>query len=371
MAAEHDPQRIARLTPLNDVLARIEALVNPVAPREMESAVATGRISATEWRVRPRPGATIALRDGFAVAADLTSDASGYAPVPLPSATRLDAGEALPAGADAVASLDVVVVRNGQPEITARVVPGEGVLPAGADADWRNVFSWQGRLLRPILTAVLVASGVKATHVCEPRVRVVRVRGGEDAILEAARLLIATAVAAEGGIVAAESTGDLAAALSDASSDAVIAIGGTGSGRNDDSVHTLARIGRVEVHGIALSPGETAAFGLVGERPVLLIPGRLDAAVAVWLTIGRRMLARLSGSSAEVPSTAAVLTRKHASPLGLTELVPVRVRDSQAEPIVSGYWPLQSLAQSDGWILVPAQSEGYPAGAEVMIRPWP
>ena len=45
--------------------------------------------------------------------------------------------------------------------------------------------------------------------------------------------------------------------------DAVIAIGGTGVGRDDASVATLARLGRVEVHGIALSPGETAA----GELP--------------------------------------------------------------------------------------------------------
>ena len=39
---------------------------------------------------------------------------------------------------------------------------------------------------------------------------------------------------------------------------------------------------------MALSPGETAAFGFVGERPVLLIPGRLDAALAVWLMSGGR-----------------------------------------------------------------------------------
>jgi molybdopterin biosynthesis enzyme len=40
-------------------------------------------------------------------------------------------------------------------------------------------------------------------------------------------------------------------------------------------VKTLARLGQVEAHGIAVSPGETAAFGFAGARPVLLIPGRL------------------------------------------------------------------------------------------------
>jgi molybdopterin biosynthesis enzyme len=31
--------------------------------------------------------------------------------------------------------------------------------------------------------------------------------------------------------------------------------------------------------------------------------------------------------------------------------------------------PLTALAQADGWILVPADSEGYPPGTEVMVRP--
>jgi molybdopterin biosynthesis enzyme len=67
----------------------------------------------------------------------------------------------------------------------------------------------------------------------------------------------------------------------------------------------------------------------------------------------------------------AKLARKIASPLGFAELVPVRMRDGAAEPIASGYLSLAALAQAQGWILVPADSEGYPAGAEVMIRAWP
>jgi molybdopterin molybdotransferase len=55
----------------------------------------------------------------------------------------------------------------------------------------------------------------------------------------------------------------------------------------------------------------------------------------------------------------------------MAEVVPVRCRDGKAEPIASGYLPAQAIAQADGWILVPADSEGYPAGAHVMVRPLP
>ena len=65
------------------------------------------------------------------------------------------------------------------------------------------------------------------------------------------------------------------------------------------------------------------------------------------------------------------LTRKVASNLGLAELIPVRLRDGEAEPLGSGYLPLQTIAQADGWILVPADREGHPAGTSVMVRPWP
>ena len=65
------------------------------------------------------------------------------------------------------------------------------------------------------------------------------------------------------------------------------------------------------------------------------------------------------------------LARKVTSTVGLTELVPVRRNGEGAEPLASKYLPLSSLSRSDGWILVPADSEGYSAGTQVQVRPWP
>jgi molybdopterin molybdotransferase len=370
MAGDNETQRIARLTPLADVLARIDALVRPVEPRPAERHAAVGRVLAEDV-VAPtsRPAAARALRDGFAVRAEATADASSYAPAPLvPSPLRVDVGDVLPPGTDAVATLDVVVVRDGRHEALSPVAPGEGVLAIGADLRAGETLRQAGERLRAVDDAVLASAGVERVMVRAPRIHLVQARAGRDAVLEAACALIARAIAAAGGSV---QPGDLAGALGDASADAVIAIGGTGSGRDDASVRTLARLGRVEMHGIALSPGETAAFGLVQARPVLLIPGRIDAALAVWLAIGSPMLARLSASRDETPAATARLTRKVASPLGLAEVVPVRIRDGAAEPIASGYWPLAAIAEADGWILVPPDSEGYPAGAEVVVKPWP
>jgi molybdopterin molybdotransferase len=353
-------QRIERLTPLADVLNDFQTSVEPVAPHQEALASALGKVLAADVAIAEgQPKSSIALRDGFAVRADATLDASSYAPVPLsPQPQRLDLGDALPDSADAVAPLDTITPRG---EATAPVAPGEGVLAAGGDAA-AGVLRLAGARLRRIDIALMQTLGVERVLVRAARVRLVG--GGASAAA------IASAVEADGGVALTDGI-SLEAALVTRDASAVVCIGGTGSGRNDRSVDTLARLGRVTVHGVAILPGETTAVGSAPAGSVLLLPGRLDAALAGWLTVGRRLLARLNFRMVEEQPFQAELSRKVASPLGLAEVVPVRRRLSTVEPLASGHLSAQALARSDGWILIPADSEGYPAGTKVPVRPWP
>src|SRR5260370_26884268 len=146
------------MTPLDDVLGRIDALVGPVAPREVAIGAAVGRVLAGDVTVAGRPSAALALRDGWAVNSGLTHDASPYAPAALPSAIRIDAGEKLPAEADAVAEIDAVVVRDGGTEAIAPVTAGDGVLAAGADADGATPLLQEGQRLRAVAAAALAGA---------------------------------------------------------------------------------------------------------------------------------------------------------------------------------------------------------------------
>jgi hypothetical protein len=65
------------------------------------------------------------------------------------------------------------------------------------------------------------------------------------------------------------------------------------------------------------------------------------------------------------------LTRKIISTVGMTEIVPVRRNPDGIEPLSSGDWPMQALTRADGWVLVPAESEGFPAGARLAMRAFP
>jgi molybdopterin biosynthesis enzyme len=366
------PQRIDRLTPLADVLSRLDAVVEPVAPRSAGLSAARGRVLAEDVVVAsPIPPAARALRDGWAVSSDLTTDASGYAPAPLPSALRLDTGEPLPNDADAIAPLDAVAIRDGAAHALAPVSPGEGVLPAAADGAPGATFLPAGRRLGGVEIALLAAAGVAAVSMRAPRLRLVRAEPHGDAVIDAAIGYLADAIECQGGVAVIAAQRGVADALAAADVDAIIVVGGTGSGRRDVTVRTLASVGAVLVHGVAFLPGETTALGTVGARPVLAVPGRLDAALAAWHMLGRAMLARLAGSRETPPMRTASLTHKLTSPVGLAELVPVRCDGRSATPIASGYVPLAALAQANGWVLVGADSEGYPAQSEVVIRPWP
>ncbi|MCL2429892.1 MAG: hypothetical protein FWD12_11725, partial [Alphaproteobacteria bacterium] len=183
---------------------------------------------------------------------------------------------------------------------------------------------------------------------------------------------LAHAIAADGGEPMATAPGlDVQSVVTGDGADATAMVGGTGAGPCDNTVHALRKIGAVEAHGIAVSPGETAAFGVANSRPVLVLPGRLDAALAVWLLIGRAMVARLCGASGHLSSHTGTLIGKIASTVGLTELVLVRQAGDGVEPLASKYLPLATLAQADGWIVIPAPSEGLPPGARVTVYPLP
>jgi molybdopterin biosynthesis enzyme len=360
-------QAIARLTPLAEALALIEAQVKPVAPARGQPAA--GRALAEDVTAPRWPEAPVAIADGWAISADDTLGAGGTSPAALPRApVRIDSGQPMPPGTDSVAPLDAVQVTAAGAQALAPVFPGDGVLPIGGDAHVGETLRRAGERLRLADVATFTALGLNALGLRVPRVRLVPAR--DDPLIAAAAQLVGADLERRGALL--RESGSLDNALRAGDADIIIGIGGTGTGRNDTSVAALRRDGRVALHGLALSPGESAAFGFAGEQPVLLLPGRLDAALAVWLTLGRPAVDRLAAAkpALEFIETAR-LTRKIASTVGVTEFVPVTRDGRGAEPLASRYLPLSALSRADGYVLVPAESEGYPAGSAVRIWPWP
>lgn len=368
--ASETVQTIARLTPLAEVLALIEREVQPVAPRSVEPRAAFGTILAADVVAPIRPTVPVAILDGWALAAESTHGAGGYSPVLLPAVPpRVDVGQPMPPETDCVAPLDVVKVVAGGAEVLGTINSGDGVLSAGGDCDGNTPMRRKGDHIRLTDMTVLHAAGVTQVSALAARIVVVALR--EDPIIADVVQFLGSDMVGTARLGLADCGCDLAAALAMDNVDAIVAVGGTGQGRDDRSVATLATKGRLVVHGIALSPGETAAFGFARGKPILLLPGRLDAALAVWLTVGRRMLARLTGGAPSEPTEIVTLSRKITSTVGLAEIILLRRSGELAEPLAAKYLSFSALTCSHGWLLVPAHSEGFSAGTQVEMRPWP
>jgi len=382
MVAPLDPlSRLSRLTPLEEVFGLLQSIVSPVPSREVALSHAAGCIAAADLAVTIRqPPTPIALRDGWAVRADVVADAGPYAPVELAEPPLwVEAGQALPAAADAILPPDALALRGAGAEVLTSVGPGEGVIGAGIDVEPGQILRRAGEPFRAIDAAVLRYAGLKVVPVRQPRLRLLSISNGDHPVAG----VIAAAAVCRGAsctAVAADQTAEdeISRLCGADDADAVRVISGSGARARDRVLDVISRAGRLDVHGVGLVPGEATAIGRVGRPPVVVLPSLFDAALAAWLVVGRRLLACLTNAAADRKQPPAPLLRKVVSGLGLAEVVPVRYArfDSRVvdgakggiEPLASGHFPLHVLATADGWILVPPESEGYPAGSMVVME---
>ncbi|HEX2655441.1 MAG TPA: molybdopterin-binding protein [Xanthobacteraceae bacterium] len=373
IAPPESNKRPARLAPLHDALACVERIAQPVAPRTIELGMACGHVLAADLSVgRLMPPVALSLRDGWAVRADDIADAGPYAPQLLASPAWVEVGDPLPANCDAVLPADAVTISGQMAEAHASLAAGDGVLAAGSDAQPKGLLRRAGQCLRLSDVAILQTLGLSHVLVRQPRVKVCGVNPLIEAGIDTVGPLVAHFVEAGGGVPVldpgASDPARLAEALIDETVDAVIAIGGTGVGRRDRSIRILETVGRIEIHGIGLIPGETAAIGVAGSKPVLMLPGRLDAALAVWLVLGRKLMAALSGRIERDPTVPVTLRRKIVSTVGMAEVIPLRRCEGGVEPVASGFFPLGRLVGADGWVLITPESEGQPAGSTIDMQ---
>lgn len=366
----------AALMPLAQARLLLTKDIVPVAAQMLPLAAAPGRIAAADVTAPAAlPRRIIATRDGWAVEAAAVAGAGPYSPVPFGRAPPwLDSGEDLPEGTETMLPPEAVAISAGAVEAIGEAAPGEGTRAPGGDLAVGTVLASAGRRIAPIHVLGLAAAGLGELAVRIPRLHIVTagaVRGGADA--DALGPFVAALCPGWGAeVTGPTSVGDSAAAIAAAllagAADAVVLIGGTGVGRADRSAAGLALAGEVRAHGIALRPGETAGFGLAAGRPVLLVPGRVEAGLASVVALGMPLIAALAGAIARPPREAC-LTRKVTSTIGLSEIVFIRHGAGGAEPLGGDEIPLATLLTAAGFLVVPPEREGYAAGTAVEITP--
>jgi molybdopterin biosynthesis enzyme len=156
----------------------------------------------------------------------------------------------------------------------------------------------------------------------------------------------------------------LAGDLHDEPADAMVAIG------DPDALRaTLPPSAGIVAGQLALRPGEDGVLARIAAMPILFVPPRLEAALALALAILGPVLAHLAGAVDQPATQAAPLARKLVSTVGLSEIALLQRASAAWEPVATGDLPLAALATADAWLTLEPGQEGYPAGHMVAARP--
>ena len=394
-----------------DALTRILALGTPVLPAERASIEELdGRVLAADVVSGvDLPGFDYSAMDGYAVCSrDLAGEPpyrlpvrgesrTGAVPGALASGTtmRIFTGAALPAGADAVV-MQENVTRDGEVAVlTARPRAGQLVRRRGEDLSAGAVAIPKGTRLRPTHLALAAALDLAEVDVAKrPEVAILATgdelrRPGTDRVpgtIPESNTVVLRAMARRAGARAralpyvrderAATERAFATALEEA--DVVVTIGGVSVGDHDLVRPSLEAVGvSLDFWRVAMKPGKPLAVGRFprpGRREaiVLGLPGNPASAMVTFALFGVPLLRAMQGDARPFPAARrARMTRAHAHDPGRLELARASVgHGDDGQPTVTTFGnqasgAITTMAQCDALVLVPADANGVPAGAEV------
>jgi molybdopterin molybdotransferase len=391
-------------TRVADAIAWIDARLAALGGEEVRLEDAAGRVLIEDVQAPlDLPPFDRAAVDGFAVRADETVGASTYNPLrfrlarhagdvdeavelPAGGAARLEAGDRLPRGADAIVPIDHVETDEaGACTIIDPVVAGNEVERAGSHGARGLTLVRALRRLGPGDIGMLAAAGLaRASVVMRPQVHcLLSVDASEAGTLrapgatsDANAAMLRALIERDGGIVEqrgiALSGAGLREALASPGADIVLVVGSAGRGFDDRLAAALAEAGALAINGVALRPGATAGVGLTPAGvPLFLLPATPVACYWAYEFFAGRGVRRLGGRDPAFPFRSREMTaaRKIVSEIGMTEVCPVRCAGEGAvEPAASfADAGLRAITEADGFLVIPEGREGYQKGAVLTV----
>lgn len=404
----HDPRMrgFRSRASVESVLLLIGGRVAHLDPESVPLDDASGRASAGEVVAAVDvPGFDRSAMDGYAVRGEETFGADVYSPIPLKvvgrarpgsnspltvgrgEAAEIATGAPLPEGADAVVRVESTSANGSTVEIIEPTPPGRHVGRRGEDIARGTTVIASGRILRPQDLGVLASIGCSTVAVVRRPEVTILVTGDEldragasvcpGRIVDANSPMLAALVARDGGIPRVVGPlPDARATLRDAireaagSSDAVLVSGGSSTGPEDHAPSLLSELGELLVHGVAIRPASPAGLGFVGRVAVVLLPGNPVSCLCAYDFFAGPVVRRLGGRPPGWPyrSVSSPMKGKLASVVGRVDYARVRLVDGGAEPMaIAGASILSSTTRADGFVVVPADLEGYASGTPVTV----
>jgi len=396
---------------------RFEACIDrsPLAAETVPLAAALSRVLADDV-IAPvdAPPFDRSNVDGFAVRAAETAGASdgarrrlllnaevvacGVQPaieVRPGTATAIATGGVIPRGADAVVMIEhtELIEDAATPAIELRrgVASGQFISYAGSDIARGETLLRKGTRIGSREVGMLAACGLAATEVVR-RPRVAVLSTGDELVEPGQPLKPAGVYDSNGAIIAAaiiEAGGEpvplgafpdeevaleLAMRTALDSCDIVVLSGGTSKGAGDLSHRVVSRLGApgILVHGVALKPGKPLCLAVIGDKPLIVLPGFPTSAIFTFHAFVAPVIRARAGLPPEAARTiAARAPVRIASELGREEFVLVSLVESEVGPIAfptaKGSGAVTAFSQADGFLVIDALASALDAESQVDV----
>ncbi len=384
-----NPQEAADL-----LLASVRENVVPTETVALKECV--GRVLAKDaFSDRNIPDYDKTFIDGYAINPDETRGASTTVPATFkiagklfpadyPTNVQVHQGEAfyvacgapIPKGASATVKVEETRLSENTVEVVREIKADEGIIPLGDDTKKGDLLLRKGQLLRPQDIGLLASIKLASAEVFKkPKIAIIS--GGDELLKQCQK--DPAAIANNYALVVAGLAAELGAApklegiMSDAldkvtekigqaleSSDIVVTIGGSSVGVKDfvpDAVNALGKPG-VVVQGVAVRPGAISGFGLVGGKPIVMLPGHIGSCIAGFYLFVAPLISVYCGlgENVAVPRITAVLADAvETGPQFRFLLVHIKLDDGKfvAEPAKGGSSALTTIVKSNGYAMIP------------------
>ena len=310
------------------------------------------------------------------------------------TATAIATGGVIPRGADSVVMIEQTeVLEDGAPRIELRraAAPGQFISYAGSDIARGETLLRRGTRIGSREVGMLAACGLPVVDVVrKPKVAVLST--GDELVAPGSPLKPAGVYDSNGAIIAAAVTEaggepmalgafpDDTAALEKAvraaltQADMVVLSGGTSKGAGDLSHAIVSNLGPpgILVHGVALKPGKPLCLGVVGDKPIVVLPGFPTSAIFTFHAFVAPVIRAKAGLPPQAAETlTARVPMRIASELGRKEFVLVSLIDTAdgpvAFPTAKGSGSVTSFSQADGFLEIDALATSLDADSQVQV----
>jgi putative molybdopterin biosynthesis protein len=348
-----------------------------------------GRITAAPIIVRYSvPEVHVAAMDGIAVVSDETHGASEQHPVTLREAVRVNTGNVVPPGYDAVIMIEDVWVERERFTIRKAAAPWQHVRPAGEDIAESEMAMPAGHTIRPHETGALAAYGIADVDVLSVRIGLIPTgselvahgtRPAPGQVVESNTVMAAAMLESAGADcmrypMVKDDPAQIRGAVKRAAeeNEIVIVSAGSSAGTKDFTADVIADLGEVLVHGVAIKPGKPAIIGRVEGKPVIGMPGYPLSALTVIREIVLPFLRRYGLYVPEPETIPATITAPVSKDAGTDEFVLCSLGKIGERWVISpqsrGAGVQMSAVRANAYLKVPSASEGFDTGEEVPAR---